>query len=111
MSYDQQVFKIPKESSDYQEYSNFVTEEIESIMKDAIDAGENKIVINTNLKLGLPMENINKIAGPFVEAWAFQTFYDLCQKKGNKYHLINVEAVELPSHGRCDFAVQKGKEG
>ena len=51
-------------------------------------------VINTNLKLGLPMENINKIAGPFVEAWASQTFQDLCQKKGNQYHLINVEAVE-----------------
>jgi len=94
MSYDQQVFKIPKESPDYQECSNFVTQAIESIIKDAIDAGENKIVINTNLKLGLPMENINKIAGHFVEAWASQTFYELCQKKGNKYHLINVEAVE-----------------
>lgn len=94
MSYNQQVFKIPKESSDYQECSNFVTQAIESIIKDAIDAGENKIVINTNLKLGLPMENINKIAGPFVEAWASQTFQDLCQKKGNQYHLINVEAVE-----------------
>ena len=93
MSYEQQVFKIPKESEDYQERSNFVTQAIESIIKDAIDAGENKIVINTNLKIGLPMENINKIAGPFVEAWASQTFYELCQKKENKYHLINVEAV------------------
>ncbi len=38
---------------------------IESIIKYSIGAGENKIVINTNRKFGLPMENINKIAGPF----------------------------------------------
>ena len=94
MSYESQTFKIPEESGDYRECSNFVTESIESIIKDAIDAGENKIVINTNLKFGLPMENINKIAGPFVEAWASQIFYELCQDKNNKYQLINVEAVE-----------------
>ncbi len=68
MSYDQQIFKIPKESDDYQECSDFVIQAIESIIKDVINTGENKIVINTNLNLGLPMENINKIAGPFVEA-------------------------------------------
>ena len=71
-----------------------MTATIEAIIKEAIDKGENKIFINTNLKLGLPMENINKIAGPFVEAWAAQTFYDVLEDKNNKYQLINVEAVE-----------------
>jgi hypothetical protein len=33
-----------------------------------MNTGRNKIIINTNLKLGIPMENVNKIAGPFVEA-------------------------------------------
>ena len=94
MSYDNQTFKVPEESEDYQECSDFVTKSIESIINDAINAGENKIVINTNLKFGLPMENINKIAGPFIEAWASQTFHELCQDKNNKYQLINVEAVE-----------------
>lgn len=94
MSYESQTFKVPEESEDYEECSNFVTKSIESIIKDAIDAGENKIVINTNLMFGLPMENINKIAGPFIEAWASQTFYELCQDKNNRYQLINVEAVE-----------------
>ena len=56
MSYEDQIFKIPEESSDYQECSNFVTEAIEAIegiIKEAIDAGENKIVINTNLMDGI----------------------------------------------------------
>ena len=63
-------------------------------MKEAIGAGRNKIVINTNLKLGLPMENINKIAGPFVEAWAVEVFQDVLEDAGNRYCLINVEAKE-----------------
>jgi hypothetical protein len=94
MTYDTQNFKIPYQSDDYMECSNFVTSTIESIIKEAIYNGQNKIFINTNLKLGLPMENINKIAGPFVEAWAAQTFYDILEDKNNKYQLINVEAVE-----------------
>jgi len=94
MTYENQTFKIPKEADDYLECSAFVTTSIESIIKDAIDAGENKIVINTNLTLGLPMENINKIAGPFVEAWASQTFVKINQDRVNKYELIHVEAVE-----------------
>jgi hypothetical protein len=94
VSYELQKFKIPVQSADYSECSRFVTNAIESIIKEAIERGENKIFINTNLKLGLPMENINKIAGPFVEAWAAQTFYDVFEDKNNKYKLINVEAVE-----------------
>lgn len=94
MTYEIQDFKIPVQSDDYAECSRFVTTTVEAIIKDAIDRGENKIFINTNLKLGLPMENINKIAGPFVEAWASQTFLLVLEDKENKYHLINVEAVE-----------------
>jgi hypothetical protein len=81
MTYDTQDFKIPVQSDDYIEYSRFVTISIEAIIKAAIERGENKIVINTNLRRGLPMENINKIAGPFIEAWAAQTFYDVLEDK------------------------------
>ncbi len=63
-------------------------------MQDAITLGRNKIIINTNLKLGLPMENINKIAGPFVEAWAVEIFHDVLADNNNSYSLINVEAKE-----------------
>lgn len=94
MTYDTQAFKVPVQSDDYAECSRFVTTAIEAIIKEAVDRGENKICINTNLKLGLPMENINKIAGPFIEAWAIQTFNDVLEDKKNRYQLINVEAVE-----------------
>ena len=86
--------KKPVESEDYQECSNFVVQTIESIMKDAMDTGRNKIIINTNLKLGIPMENVNKIAGPFIEAWAFEKFTESLEDEKNKYALINVEAGE-----------------
>ena len=94
MTYGDQTFKIPQESPDYAECSRFVTTTIESIIKDAIEGGRNKIFINTNLKLGLPMENINKVAGPFVEAWASETFFNVLEDENNTYSLINVEAVE-----------------
>jgi hypothetical protein len=94
MGYDELDFKVPAQCSDYDDCSAFVTVSIESIMKHAIKAGRNKIIINTNLKLGLPMENINKIAGPFVEAWAVEVFQDVLEDANNRYSLINVEAKE-----------------
>ena len=94
MTYKTQNFKIPKQSADYQECSNFVTTTVKNIIKEAINKRKNKIIINTNLKFGLPMENINKIAGPFIEAWAIQIFHDVLEDKNNKYQLINVETVE-----------------
>ena len=94
MRYEDLKLKIPEQCEDYDDCSAFVRTSIESIMKEAIDAGHNKIVINTNLKLGLPMENINKIAGPFVEAWAVEIFQDILEDANNRYSLINVEAKE-----------------
>lgn len=86
MRYDDLDLKKPRQSEDYDECSDFVTS--------AIDARCNQIIINTNLKLGLPMENINKIAGPFVEAWAYETFHGVMEDQNNRYHLINVEAQQ-----------------
>jgi hypothetical protein len=104
MSYKTQIFKIPVESKDYKEASDYAIKSIEAIIKNAIKKGENKIIINTNLKLGLPMENINKIAGPFVEAWAFETFNNVVDDTTNKWNLINVEA--LPRLNRADVLLQ-----
>ncbi len=84
--------KLPKESLLYYKMSNGVCSAIRSIMQEAIDFGNNKIFIRTNLKRGLPLENINKVAGPFVEAWALEKFEEIQDMVGNKYGLINVEA-------------------
>ncbi len=77
-------------------------------MHEAIEQGNNKIVINTNLKFGLPMENINKIAGPFVEAWAFEAFCEVLEDSDNQYSLINVEA--LARLHMADFLLQFKKK-
>jgi hypothetical protein len=92
MSYEELDLKQPIESSDYAECSKFIVDSIDAMMKDAMDSGRNKIVINTNLKLGIPMENVNKIAGPFVEAWAYEIFTASLEDERNQYQLINVEA-------------------
>ncbi|WP_217430277.1 hypothetical protein [Sphingomonas bacterium] len=94
MNYTDFDFKVPIESADYAACSKEVTETLEAIVAASIASGRNKIFINTNLRLGLPMENINKIAGPFVEAWAFETFFDELKRTGSPYHLVNVETRE-----------------
>ena len=94
MGYDDLQFKTPTESPDYKECSDFVVASIEGIINGVMDTGGNKIVINTNLRHGIPMENVNKIAGPFIEAWVVEVFQDVLEDENNKYHLINVEAGE-----------------
>ena len=71
-------------------------------------ANDNKIVINTNLKMGLPLENINKIAGPMIEAWAGEVFAGIRDEANNEYCLINVEAQERL--GMADIILQFRKE-
>lgn len=93
-NYEKLVFKIPTESEDYMECSDFVVNSIERIIQKAMDEGRNQIIINTNLRLGIPMENVNKIAGPFIEAWALETFSDVVEDENNEYQLVNVEAGE-----------------
>ncbi len=63
-----------------------------AILTSRLERGENKIFIRTNLKRGLPLENINKVAGPFVEAWAHEVFEEVNDDPNNLYSLIHVEA-------------------
>ncbi|MDR1735926.1 MAG: hypothetical protein LBR85_03545 [Oscillospiraceae bacterium] len=109
MEYENIPFKIPKESDAYEADSAFVVSAIERIIQTAIEQGNNKIILNTNLKLGLPMENINKIAGPIIEAWAYEVFHDICDDINNAYHLINVES--RPRLDMADVLLQFKKNG
>lgn len=89
---DPLLYKIPQESPGYPESSAYVVSRIGSIIQHAIEAGNNRIFIRTNLKRGLPLENINKIAGPFVEAWAIEQFDTIADDPANIYDLINVQS-------------------
>jgi len=86
---------MPKQSADYEQMSDFVLSRIGSIVGDAIKAGQNKIFIRTNLKRSLPLENINKVAGPFVEAWALEKFEAIGDDVGNRYDLKYVGEKDL----------------
>lgn len=103
-TYEQQNFKVPVESSDYPEASDFVIKSIEGIIAKSIEEGNNKIILNTNLRNGLPMENINKIAGPIVEAWAGELFESIASKDGNEWNLVHSEAC--PRLGIADIILQ-----
>ncbi|WHF53199.1 hypothetical protein [Mesomycoplasma ovipneumoniae] len=91
MRYEDLEFKIPIEAKEYEKDSKFVIEQIINILHERKNSGDDKIIINTNLKLGLPLENINKIAGPMIEAWATEVFADIRNVQNNKYNLMNVE--------------------
>lgn len=92
LKYEDMDFKIPIEDNDYEQDSKFVTDNMEAILSDSIKTNNNQIIINTNLKYGLPLENINKIAGPMIEAWALELFSAVKDDVNNPYHLVNVEA-------------------
>ena len=94
MKYEDLNFKIPQESPTYREDSELIILKIMSILDQRKALNDNKIIINTNLKMGLPLENINKIAGPMIEAWAYEVFAGIRDNINNEYHLINVEAQE-----------------
>ena len=108
MKYEDLNFKIPQESSTYKEDSDFVIKQILLILDARRKVGDNKIIINTNLKKGLPLENINKIAGPMIEAWAGEVFSGIRDDDNNNYYLINVEAQERL--GMADVILQFRKD-
>ena len=108
MNYEELIFKIPQESESYKDDSDFVVNQIIKILDERKNNDDVKIILNTNLKLGLPLENINKIAGPLIEAWANEVFSGIRDDTKNKFNLINVEAQERL--GMADIILQFRKE-
>lgn len=104
MKYEDMIFKKPIESKSYESDSKNVLVIIKDILQERIKDNNNKIFINTNLKYGLPLENINKIAGPIIEAWCYEVFSRIYDIKDNKYQLINIEAQ--PRLGIADIVLQ-----
>ena len=77
---------------------------IVSILNERRQANDNRIIISTNLKAGLPLKDINKIAGPMTEAWAFEVFAGIRDDSNNTYSLINAEAQDRL--GMADIILQ-----
>lgn len=109
MEYKDLQFKIPIESPTYAKDSEFVIQQITDILDNRRKCGDNRIVINTNLRLGLPLENINKLAGPLVELWAFEVFAGIRDTADNEYELIHVEAQERLDMADIVLQFRKGE--
>ena len=105
------VFKVPEESTDYPERSDFVVSRISAVIQDSIEKGRNRIFIHTNLRRGLPLENINKVAGPFIEAWAMEQFEQIADDAGNRHDLIHAESRQRldPSDIILQFRTRGGE--
>ena len=108
MRYEDLIFKIPQESPTYQDDSNYVIHQIIAILDERKAANDNKIIINTNLRMGLPIQNIHNIAGSMIEAWANEVFEGIRDDMDNRYHLINVEAQDRI--GMADIILQFRKD-
>ena len=104
MKYKDLIFKVPVESPSYKDDSEFIIRQIINILDKRKELNDNKIILNTNLRCGLPIENINKIAGPMIEAWAAEVFSGIRDNLNNTYSLINVEAQERL--GMADIILQ-----
>lgn len=70
-SYYDLNLQISNESPSYKKTSKFFLEILNQAFLSIIKKKKNEILIRTNLK-SVPMENINKIAGPFIESWALE---------------------------------------
>lgn len=86
------IYKVPEETEQYPEWSAYITDKIAGIIQCAIEGKNNLIFIRTNLRRGLPLENINKVAEPFVEAWAVEQFELIAENSGSEFELINAQA-------------------
>ena len=87
MKYKDLNFKILIESENYKEDSQLVVNRIIKILDERKAKNDNKVIINTNLRLGLSLENINKIAGSMVEAWAYEVSNGIRDDLNNPYDL------------------------
>lgn len=108
MKYADLKFKVPIESTTYENDSKYIINKIISILDFHKNRNDDKIIINTNLRMGLPLENINKIAGPMIEAWAVEVFSEIRNNTDNIYNLVNVEAQERL--GMADIILQFKKD-
>lgn len=91
MDYANLDVKKPIENKNYKSISQDIIKAINAMVQNALDEGNNKVEINTNIKGTFPLDNINKIAAPLIEAWAAEVFRKVKDKENRTFDLINVQ--------------------
>jgi hypothetical protein len=112
-TYDEVDFKIPEESDDYKACSDLVLAAISKIIQSAIDKGQNKIIINTNLRLGLPTTKLRAHLWKLPDGFFYQRMRDYCIGMISSADLFSIAvAVRHKGASSCStgamFAIQAG---
>lgn len=94
---------MPAERADYWERSDYVRTRLEKLFNSTLKSGENEIRISTSLRQGLPLSNINQLAGAFIEAWA-QERLELVMKGLEGYELDHYQLSAVANGERGGLA-------
>lgn len=82
-------FNLIKANDDknYSKFSKKAIDIVKGIFDELLSDDENEVILKSNLRNGLPIENINKIAGPVLEEWVFTVL----DSKKEQYGLLQVK--------------------
>ncbi len=106
MSYKELNLRKAIENKDYNTYSKEAICKIDSIFNDLLNSANNEVAIKSNLSKGLPIENINKIAGPILEEWVCTVF----ESKKKQYDLLQVKPQKKTALSDVDLKFNIGKK-
>lgn len=76
----------------YYKLSMTIQEKLLAAMNSFVDSNDNKIIIKTNLKCGIPTKDIHKIAGPLIDQWVFEKLESISKTPNNPYGIIDVQS-------------------
>lgn len=74
--------------------------------KATIDPSINKVLLSTNLKRGLPVKDIHKLAGPLTDEWVYQVLNDIASDSSNQYGIYCVESKDSSSLDDVSFKIK-----
>lgn len=91
LDYKELDVKIPEESKNYEVMSEKALNKINKMVQRKFDSDDHSIILDTNILGTFPLDNINKLAAPLIEAWAANIFKEVVEIENNEFSLINVE--------------------
>lgn len=74
--------------------------------KATTDETINKVLLSTNLKRGLPVKDIHKLAGPLTDEWVYQVLNEIAENPNNKYGIYCVESKDSSSLDDVSFKIK-----
>lgn len=97
-------------SSNYFKVSMLIQQVIYKIFEEIINDGiKNKVLLQTNLKRGMPEKDIHKIAGPITDEWVYEMLDDYSNQVSKRYPIENVRSMGSSSLEDVYFEIKDSK--